>query len=319
EVKDAATPAVEAAPAPEHLAAFVRADEHQLVWWRDVEVLAIHLLVRNDDRMWNAGRDRMRRAHGPHGLALAVLAPAKPAARAHQAHEDLRLVSGVQHDESHPVEHPRVHAVDHRVVHTLVRGVTPPREHVGLVQRRLGQAVVGFIERRDAYRDVGGELAPDAVGDGRVHSLGVDLLDRFLVLLVKVFVPDRHAQRRPRHAQIVTVSPVRRIVTGSRSVADSTAAVINAIVPRLRRPDVSGSRPAWIAAANSVTVPHVPVRPGGGSVTTRSSPPRGRTITLSCDGSLSAALVHVTSPFSKSMRHSPAHGVTGPALIQLPR
>src|SRR5215467_8711687 len=109
------------------------------------------------------------------------------------------------------------------------------------------------------------------------------------------------------------------MVTGCRSVADWTAASINAMVPRLCRPEVSGSRPVSTDVTNSVIVPNPPVRGVGVSEIVRDSPLRGVTTTLSWDGSLSAALVHTISPFSNCMRHSPAHGVIGPAVIQLPR
>src|SRR6266568_2719652 len=62
--------------------------------------------------------------------------------------------------------------------------------------------------------------------------------------------------------------------TGSWTVADSTAAATKAMVPRLLRPDVSGSRPACTALANSVSVPHGPIRAIGASRTERARPPR---------------------------------------------
>nr|WP_269474513.1 hypothetical protein [Phytohabitans flavus] len=41
---------------------------------------------------------------------------------------------GVEHDEAHSAEHPGRDAVDKRVVGLVVRGVTPPEEHVGLFE-----------------------------------------------------------------------------------------------------------------------------------------------------------------------------------------
>src|SRR4051812_28839926 len=57
EVKDAAGAAAVAASAAEHLAALEGADEHELVWRRDVEELAVHLVVGDHDRLRNAGGD----------------------------------------------------------------------------------------------------------------------------------------------------------------------------------------------------------------------------------------------------------------------
>src|SRR5690242_1112697 len=90
EVEDAAGATVEAASPAKHLAALERAYEHQLVRRRDVEELAVHLLVRDDDGLRHPGGDRMRRADRPYHLALTHLTPAQPAAGPHQADEDLR-------------------------------------------------------------------------------------------------------------------------------------------------------------------------------------------------------------------------------------
>ena len=69
----------------------------------DVEVLAVHLVVRDDDRLRHAGGDRMRGIDGPDHLALAagVRPPAQRAGGAHEALEDLRVVRGVEDDQAH--------------------------------------------------------------------------------------------------------------------------------------------------------------------------------------------------------------------------
>src|SRR5439155_1389115 len=137
EVRDASCPAVVAATAAKDLPALERADENQLIRSRDVEELAVHLVVRDHDRLRKACCDRA------------------------------------------------------------------------------------------------------------VHSVRVDPLDRLLAALVDVFVPDGNAQPAAGRHQIAAAAPVSSpagyIVTGSRRVADSTTAAVRAMVPRLLRPDVSGS------------------------------------------------------------------------------
>src|SRR5690349_18152133 len=108
EVKDAPSAAVEAAAAAKHLAALERADEDELVRRRDVEELAVHLLVGDDEGLRDTRSDRMVWADGPDDLALAHLAPPQPAAGPHQPHEDLRLVARMQDDQAHAVEYPLV-------------------------------------------------------------------------------------------------------------------------------------------------------------------------------------------------------------------
>src|SRR5947208_1914505 len=87
---------------------------------------------------------------------------------------------------------------------------------------------------------------------------------------------------------------------------------MNATVPRLWRPDVSGSRPDCTARANSVSVAAGPVLAIGRSAAVRALPPRGRIITRSSFIS-SSRLVHTTSPRWNSRCHSPAQGVRCPA------
>src|SRR5207302_2098696 len=168
-----------------------------------------------------------------------------------------------------------------------------------------------------AHGDAVAELPPNAAGDGAVHAVGIDPPDRLVAELVDVLVPDEDPERTFGH-QTASVLDAAATPTGSRLPADSTAASIIAMVPRLFRPEVSDSRPSSMESANSSSVPHGPVHSIGGRGTLRGPPPRGVTTTLSLATS-SSLLVHWTSPCSNSSLHSPAHGVIGPAATQLPR
>src|SRR5689334_10714592 len=77
EVEDATCAAVEAAAAAKHLAALERADEDELVRRGDIEELAVHLLVGDDEGLRDTRSDRVRWADRPDDLALAHLAPAQ--------------------------------------------------------------------------------------------------------------------------------------------------------------------------------------------------------------------------------------------------
>ena len=148
EVDDPAATAPVRAAAAEHLAALEPAHEDQLVRGRDVEVLAVHLLLRQDEGLAEALGDRMRRVHDPQALAAAVLPPLEVAGRAHQPLEDPREVARVQDDQAHPVEDPGVDPVDDVVAHLVMRDVAPPGQHIRLGEDRVGQAVVRLVERR---------------------------------------------------------------------------------------------------------------------------------------------------------------------------
>src|SRR5438132_9719319 len=95
EVHDPTRPAAIAAAAAEHLAACKRADEDELVRRWDVEVLAVHLLMRDDDRLRHAGSDGMPGVDGPDHLPLAagVRTPPQRTSGPNQPLEDLRQIA----------------------------------------------------------------------------------------------------------------------------------------------------------------------------------------------------------------------------------
>src|SRR2546423_4634780 len=212
-------------------------------------------------------------------------------------------------------------SVDDLIRHPVVRSVAPPREHIGGREDLRRKAMLWFVEGGAPNVHRVAQLALDAFGDRGVHAIGVELANRWIASFVNELVPDRDPERTS--AQIATASPVltapwRPMVTGSRSVADSTIASMKAIVPRLSRPDVSGSRPFSIASANSLIVPHGPVHSICLKGTLRARPPRGLIVIRSL-ATLSSVFVQYISPRSNSSRHSPAQGVILAALTQLPR
>ena len=143
EVEDPALPPGPAAAAAKHLAACEGADEDELVRRRDVEVLPVHLVLRDDEHGWHALGDVVRRRDRPDDLALAVVAPPEAAASPHQPEERLRIVARVEGDEAHPVEHVLDHPVDDGVVHGLVRAMAPPQENVGALEHVSREPVLG--------------------------------------------------------------------------------------------------------------------------------------------------------------------------------
>src|SRR5207245_10894768 len=195
----------------------------------------------------------------------------------------------------------------------------PPGEAVRFCQHLLGEAVLGFLQGSEADAGRCAQLTTQARRDRLVHAVRIDAHDRLVPALVNVLVPERHAKLATACHQTDIASSVPEMVTESRRVADSTAAVINAMLPRLSWPEDSGWRPVWTALANSVSVPNVPGRGTTGSAAICASPCRGRSTTSSCVMSLSAAPVQWVSPRSNRLLQSPAHCVTGPALTQLPR
>src|SRR5690349_7079355 len=102
-----------------------------------------------------------------------------------------------------------MHALDDLIGDGVMRIVSPPRQDVGLGERILGQAVLWFFESGGPDADVLAELAAQAIGDGAMHSLWVDALDRLVTTFVNVLVPDGYAKVPAGRHQIVSASPVR--------------------------------------------------------------------------------------------------------------
>jgi len=190
EVEDPAAAALVAAAAAEDLAALEPADQHEAVGGRDVERLAVHLLLLDHEGFAEPLRDRVRPIDHPQPLALAGFAPGQVAGRAHQPLEDLREVSRVQDDKAHPVEHAPVDPLDGRVRDLAVRDVAPPREDVGGSKDVVGKAVLGFVERGRADVETG---VAQALGERAVDAVGVHGADDRVGAFLAVLVPDGDA------------------------------------------------------------------------------------------------------------------------------
>ena len=148
EIEDAAGAALVGEAGAEHLAALEPGDEHRLQRLRHGERLAIHFGVGDLDAFAEPCGDAVAAVDHPDALALARLAPFQRAGRAHQLAEDLREMPGVQDDQPHAFPDPLLHALDDGVLDLAVRGVAPPQQHVGLGEPRLGQPMLGLLQRR---------------------------------------------------------------------------------------------------------------------------------------------------------------------------
>ncbi len=133
---------MKAAAAAEDFPALEPAEEDELVGRRDVEMLAVHLLVLELDLLRQPGRDRVPGCHDPEPLALVGVAPLEVAAGAHQAHEDLGEMRRMEHDQAHAVKDARLDAVDHGVLRPqrAPDGPTRAARRSGRARRRQARA-----------------------------------------------------------------------------------------------------------------------------------------------------------------------------------
>src|SRR5260221_12832128 len=150
------------------LTAFVPADEHLLVGRGDAERLAVHLGVLELDAVADALGNGMRGIADPYPLALAAFAPLERAVRAQEAPEDLGVMPRVQHDDAHAFEHTLVDARHDLLFDLAVGNVTPPSDHVGVLENLLGETVLGHVERGRSHLETG--TAPDGPRNALVHA-----------------------------------------------------------------------------------------------------------------------------------------------------
>ena len=68
-----------------------------------------------------------------------------------------------------------------------MRHMPPPEQHVGIIEHAVRQAFIGIIERAAADFEI---RMGDAGGDRAVDTIGIDLLNLPMELLVASFVPD---------------------------------------------------------------------------------------------------------------------------------
>lgn len=92
EVEDASLSSCEATSAAEDFAALKTADEYQFIRLRNIEELAVHLLIRDVENRRHPLRDGVSGIDCPDGLAV-VVSPSQGASRSHELCEDFRPVS----------------------------------------------------------------------------------------------------------------------------------------------------------------------------------------------------------------------------------
>src|SRR3954469_5371649 len=224
EVEDATPAALVATTAPEDLATLEPADQDEPIERRHIEVLAVHLLVVEDERLGQALGDRMAGIYHPDPFAFSRLTPLEGASRAHQSAEDPREVGGMEHDESHPIEHAGVDAIDDLVGHLVVRDMAPPDEDIGLGEDGGGQALIRLVEGGRPHEEP--VLLAKACSDGSVDPVRVDGSDGIVRPVLPGLVPDRHPDRHAARSGRTTAPPRdddSRIASQSRAIRRPTS------------------------------------------------------------------------------------------------
>ena len=172
EVKDIAASALKAAAAAEDFAAGERTNKNDGIGRRDVKGFAVHFRLGNHKGFAQAAGDGVRRLNHPNPFRLAIDARRHAAGSAHQLSEDLGTGAPMQRDEAHPLIHDAfVDALGDGIFDHLMGGVSPPDQHIGLVEDRFIQSMFRFVQRRHLY---GEALFAQWSGDGGVDAVGVN-------------------------------------------------------------------------------------------------------------------------------------------------
>ena len=144
-VENSALAAGKGHAAAEDVSALIPPDEDDVVRLGNVEVFAVHLLVRKTESLLHALADRMVGFDGPDPFGFSALSPAKGAGSTEQFLNDLGKMRRVQENDPHAF----VYALDN-VVHDLVRdlavvAVRPPDKNVDVFQIFIGNVVFGVL------------------------------------------------------------------------------------------------------------------------------------------------------------------------------
>ena len=190
EIEDFACSPAEHTAGAEDLSALVPADKDQLIRLRNQERLRIHLLLSQIDIGAYALDNGMGRIDRPDPGGGAVLTPAKLPGGSQQPLEGLGDMPGMEHDQTHAAQHPIRHPLGGFIRNLLMMGMTPPEQHVRIVQHLLGQSVLRLVQGGEAH--LKGRVLSQSFPDALMEPLGIDGLDRLHLLFMTEFVPDSH-------------------------------------------------------------------------------------------------------------------------------
>jgi len=129
-------------------------------------------------------------------LMLLVLAPRQTAARPEQPFQRFGEVRRVKRNEPHAPMNSLLNPCRNLIADFAVCHVSPPQHDVGRVDDRLGETVLGFVERRSAHFEPFD--APEMIGECPMNAVRVDVADLGVGPLVPVLVPDGNGHESSR-------------------------------------------------------------------------------------------------------------------------
>src|ERR1700738_2966282 len=114
-------------------------NKQRLFRGRNCERFAVHLFMRDFEIRAEPLDDGVARIAYPKALFLSGFAPSQRTGRTKQSLKDLRIMTRMQNNQSHAFENPFLDAIDDLVRNVGMCNMSPPKKHVRLRKRLLGQ------------------------------------------------------------------------------------------------------------------------------------------------------------------------------------
>ena len=106
----------------------------------------------------------------------------------------------MKNNQSHSGKNAFLDAVDRFLRDFAVRHVSPPEQHVGIVEDLLRETVFGLIERGGSDFDI--RFLAEEIGDRLMNAFRIDFLNFGVLLFMTELVPDRDSDF-PTHNKIL--------------------------------------------------------------------------------------------------------------------
>jgi len=126
-------------------------------------------------------------------IAFRELSPCQIAVSAHQAAKEFRMVSGMEHNQTHALKHTLLDAVDQSVTNLGVGKMSPPKEYIGIVENFFAETFIRIVKAARTYHET---LVFYALRNRAVNTPRVNPGNIGMKLLMAAFIPDGYLDGR---------------------------------------------------------------------------------------------------------------------------
>src|ERR1051326_3630039 len=108
-------------------------------------------------------------------------------------------MTGMQHNQPHSMEDMFLNTRRNGIVNLGVRRVTPPNQHIGLLQHLQGQSVFRIAQSGSADEDL--RMGEQSSGEHSMNAFRINSPDIGVRLFVNELVPNRYSDRLHKLAE----------------------------------------------------------------------------------------------------------------------